>query len=92
MDQFELGHVMVSTTTNGGHTPEFWAEQATNKICSVSDSAPEHIKQQANAFRNAIYDVVLSAMKSAVASDRVTISATLSLQGHDDMAKIVKEL
>ena len=29
---FELGNVMVSTTTNKGHDPEFWAAEITKKI------------------------------------------------------------
>ena len=28
---FELGKISVHTTHNRGHTPEFWAEQATKK-------------------------------------------------------------
>jgi hypothetical protein len=31
-------------------------------------------------------------MKNAVASDRVTIRGLLASQGHEDMAKIIKEL
>ena len=35
---FKLGTVMVSTTENKGHDPEFWAEQITNKIVGISSS------------------------------------------------------
>jgi len=31
-------------------------------------------------------------MKSAIASDRVTLTGLLTAQGHEDMAKIIKEL
>lgn len=89
---FQLGNILVSTTDFGGHKPEFWAEKATHKICSISADAPEHVKEQAMAFRREIYAVTLRAINSAIASDRVTISSTLSQQGHKDMAKIVKEL
>ena len=89
---FEIGNVMVSTTNNKGHDPEFWAEQITNKIVSVSANAEPHVRQQALAFRSYIYDVILAGTNSAIASDRVTIRGLLSAQGHEDMANIIKEL
>ena len=89
---FEIGNVMVSTTNNKGHDPDFWAEQITNKIVSVSANAEPHVRQQALAFRSYIYDVILAGTKSAIASDRVTIRGMLSAQGHEDMANIIKEL
>ena len=52
---FVLGQVGVTTTNNKGHDPEFWATQATKKICDISDNAPAHIKQQALAFQNQVY-------------------------------------
>jgi len=88
----QLGQVMVSTTENRGHTPEFWAEQITKKICSISDNAPDHIRQQARAFQNNVYTVVLNGVKSAIDSDRVTIRGLLDSQGHKDMADIIKQL
>jgi hypothetical protein len=54
----ELGSVMVETTQNKGHDPEFWAEQITKKICDISADAAPHIRQQAEAFQNYIYTIV----------------------------------
>lgn len=88
----ELGSVMVFTTDNEGHSPEFWAERITNKIVSVSENAEPHVRQQALAFRKYIYDVVLSGIGNAITSDRVTIRGKLIAQGHEDMANIIKEL
>jgi hypothetical protein len=88
----QLGQVMVSTTSNKGHDPEFWAEQVTNKICGISDHAPEHVRQQALAFRKAVYDIVLRGILNGVASDRTTVVGLLRSQGHEDMASIIKEL
>ena len=50
----QLGQVTVSTTNNKGHDPEFWAEQVTNKICGISEHAPDHVRQQALAFRKTV--------------------------------------
>jgi len=87
-----LGQVFVSTTENKGHDPEFWAEQTTNKILGISAEAAPHIRMQAEAFRNQLYTLILLGIKSAIASDRVTIRGLLSQQGHEEMANIIKEL
>ena len=89
---FVLGKVGVTTTDGKGHDPEFWATQATKKICDVSANAPEHIKQQALAFQNQVYTVILHSIKNAINSKNVTYVNLLRQQGHDDMANIIKEL
>lgn len=89
---FQLGNVMVSTTQNKGHDPEFWAEQVTNKIVGISETAAPRIRQQAEAFRSHVYQVILLGMKNSIKSDRVTLSNKLRQQGHEDMANIIKEL
>jgi hypothetical protein len=88
----QLGQVGVHTTQNKGHDAEFWAEQATKKICEISMDAPEHVKQQAIAFQNQVYTVILHSIKNAINSNNVTYVNLLRQQGHDDMAKIIKEL
>ena len=90
--RIELGQDMVSTTENKGHDPEFWARETTRKILGISEEAAPHIRMQAEAFRNQIYTLILMGMKSAIASDRVTVRGLLESQGHGDMAKIIKEL
>jgi uncharacterized membrane protein len=88
----KLGEVSVHTTDNKGHDPEFWAVQVTNKICGISEHAPEHVRQQALAFKNTVYDIVLRGIRSGIASDRTTVVNLLRSQGQDDMANIIKEL
>jgi|TARA_R110000822_G_scaffold30523_2_gene88950 hypothetical protein len=88
----QLGQVSVSTTNNKGHDPEFWAEQVTNKICGISEHAPEHVRQQALAFRDAVYSIVLRGIESGIESDRTTVVGLLRRQGHNDMANIIKKL
>ena len=89
---FQLGRVTVETTNYGGHSPEFWAKQATKKICDISSDAPKHIQQQAEAFRDHIYIVILSSIKNAITSDRTSMVESLRRQGHEGMAAIVKQL
>ena len=88
----QLGSVSVGTTSHKGHDPEFWAEQITKKICSISENAAPHIRQQAEAFQNYIYTIVLHGIKNAITSDRTTMINLLMNQGHEDMADIIKEL
>ena len=89
---FVLGNIEVHSTQNKGHDPEFWAAQATKKIVSISENAPEHIKQQAVAFQNQVYTVILYTIKNAIESRDTTLINLLREQGHEDMAKILKEL
>ena len=89
---FVLGKVDVHATQNKGHDPEFWAAQATKKICDISDNAPEHVKQQALAFQKQVYNVILYTIKNAIKSQNTTYANLLEKQGHSDMAKILKEL
>ena len=89
---FVLGKVEVHSTKNKGHDAEFWAAQATKKICDISDNAPAHVKQQALAFQNQVYTVILYTIKNAIKSQNTTYANLLEKQGHSDMAKILKEL
>jgi|TARA_R110000751_G_scaffold74394_2_gene150402 hypothetical protein len=88
----QLGQVQVATTDNKGHAPEFWAEQVTNKICGISQHAPDHVRQQALAFKKVVHDTVLRGIQSGIASDRTTVISLLRAQGHTDMADIIKEI
>ena len=90
--EFQLGSISVHSTENEGHSPEFWAAQATKKICDYSTEAPEHIKQQAHAFQKQVYTVILHSIKNAIKSKNTTYVNLLKKQGHSDMADIIKEL
>ena len=87
-----VGKVDVHATEGKGHDPEFWAAQATKKICDISIDAPEHVKAQAVAFQNQIYTVILYTIKNAIESRDTTLINLLIKQGHGDMARIIKEL
>ena len=86
----ELGMVEVATTKFGGHPPEFWAEQLTDKIVGISNDNEEHIKAQARAYKDLIYQVCLIYIKNALKSYKATLIQDLSGQGSEDIAKIIK--
>ena len=87
-----LGNISVETQQNRGHPPEYWAERATQKICGISEDAAPHIKQHAEAFRLSIYTTILYYIKQSINSERCTMRNLLVNQGHEDLAKILKEL
>jgi len=90
--EMAMGMIEVATSQNGGHSAEFWAERCTNRICGISETAEGHIRQQAQEFRLAIYETILYHIKNAINSERCTMRNSLSAQGHEDLAKILKEL
>jgi hypothetical protein len=87
-----LGLIEVATQQNRGHSPEFWAEKCTARICGISEDAEPHIRQQAEAYRLAIYSTILYYIKEAINSERCTMRNMLISQGNNDLANILKEL
>jgi len=88
----EIGPVTVMTTQNRGFTPEEIAERALQKIIYIGEQSHPVIVEQAKAFRGHIKEVLVQYLKEAQQSERTTIKAKLSLQVHDDLAKIIGEL
>lgn len=88
----ELGMVEVATTKFGGHPPEFWAEQLTDKIVGVSDNNEEHVKAQARAYRDLIYQVCLIYIKNALKSYKATLIQELIKNDGEDLAEIIKRI
>ena len=58
----------VYTSTNGPLSPEQLAEMAANEIVSVSDTAPQPIRYQANIFRGEIEKVIAKYMRQGINS------------------------
>tara|TARA_R110000751_G_scaffold85008_1_gene169806 strand:- start:1 stop:294 length:294 start_codon:yes stop_codon:yes gene_type:complete len=87
-----LGAIEVVTQTNRGHPVEFWAEKCTARICGISEDAAPHIRQQAEAYRLAIYNTILYYIKESINSERCTIKNILVSQGNEELANILQEL
>jgi len=88
----EVGNVVVATTQNKGHDPEFWAKTASDRIVSVGGNGHPLIAQQAEAFKQSVETTVSFYIKEAIKSDRTTLIAELERQGHGDMANIIRSL
>ena len=90
--EISIGNLGVKTTNHRGHTPEEIAEMATDKIISVSDTAPNEIKAQAHAFKNVCYKIIAYYMHEAIKNHMCTIGNQLEQQGHKDLAEIIRRL
>ena len=88
----EVGSVVVATTQDKGHDPEFWAKAASDRIVSVGGNCHPLISQQAEAFKESVEATVSFYIKEAIKSDRTTLIAELERQGHEDMASIIRSL
>ena len=93
-EQFEttLGDLGVTTTDYRGHSIEEVAKMATDKLISVSDSAPEPIRLQAHAFKEKCQKVITHYMQEAVNNHICTVCNILEKQGQQDLANIIRRL
>ena len=88
----EVGSVVVATTQDKGHDPDFWAKAAADRIVSVGGNCHPLIAQQAEAFKESVQATAVFYIKEAIKSDRTTLIAELERQGHADMANIIRSL
>lgn len=87
-----IGPFIVKTTTDRGFTVEEIAENLLDKLIFISSDSHPAIREQAVAFKDRIRPAIIHYMQQAVRSDRTTLAAQLSKQGHDDMAEIIRRL
>ena len=86
----DIGIIEVATSNYGGHPPEFWAKQLTDKIVGYSDNNEQHIKDQARAYKDLIYEVSLIYIKNAIKSYKASLIQGLTQGDAQDLAKIIK--
>ena len=82
----------VYTTEHRGFTPEEIAERAVPKVVSVAEGADPEVREQAEAFKNRLFHVIVKACNDAIESDRTTLANLFTQQGHEDMADILRRL
>ena len=87
-----VGSVNVMTSDKGGLTNEQVADLAVDKIVSISDEAPAHIRQQANQFREHLKKVMYNYLLLARREERGSIIQVLESSGHKEMAEYIRRL
>tara|TARA_R100001015_G_C4609944_1_gene165255 strand:+ start:1213 stop:1500 length:288 start_codon:yes stop_codon:yes gene_type:complete len=88
----QAGKVNVMTSDKGGLSNEQLADLAVDKIVSISDDAPSHIRQQANQFREHLKKVLYHYLLLARNEERGTIIQALRSSGHKEMAEYIRRL
>jgi len=88
----EVGKVNVQTSTNGGLTNEQIADLAVDKLVSVSDKAPDHIRQQALVFKENVKKLVYHYLLLARKEERSSIVHILRSNGQKELAEYIRRL
>ena len=73
-----------------GFTPEEIADIAIERIISIGKESHPAIRDQALAYKEYIYQQLVSALKQAVRSDRTTLANRLRDAGHPELTKILE--
>ena len=84
-----VGSVMVMSTQGRGFTPEEIAERALDKIIYVGSSTHPAIRDQAEAFKDSIRQVLIHYMHEAVRSHNVTLVNKFQQLGHPELIPIL---
>ena len=88
----QAGKVNVMTSDKGGLTNEQIADLAVDKIVSISDEAPAHIRQQANQFREHLKKVLYHYLVLARKEERGSIIQVLRSNGQKELAEYIRRL
>lgn len=85
----EVGNVMVMSTQGRGFTPEEIAERALDKIIYVGSNTHPAIREQAEAFKDSIRNVLIYYMHEAIRSHNVTLVNKFNQAGHPELVPIL---
>ena len=88
----QAGNVNVMTSDKGGLNNEQIADLAVDKIVSISDQAPPHVRQQANQFREHLKKVLYHYLLLARKEERASIVHILRSNGQKEMAEYIRRL
>jgi hypothetical protein len=88
----QLGSVVVKTSEQGGLSNEQIADLAVEKIASVSENAPPHLKEQAKLFKEQLKGIIHHYLLLARKEERGTIIQALRSSGHKEMAEYIRRL
>lgn len=85
----DVGNVMVMATEGRGFTPEEVAERALDKIIYVGSHTHPAIRDQAEAFKDSIRQVLIQYMHEAIRSHNVTLVNKFKQAGHPELIPIL---
>ena len=85
----DVGNVMVMATEGRGFTPEEIAERALDKIIYVGSHTHPAIREQAEAFKDSIRQVLIHYMHEVVRSHNVILVNKFNQAGHPELIPIL---
>lgn len=85
----QAAQVQVIATSGRGHSVEQIADLCLVRIIGVADTAPEAIRLQAYAFREAIRPVLVYYMNQAIRSNKTTLYNQLREAGQHEAAEVI---
>ena len=88
----EIGNVVVKTSEQGGLNNEQIADLAVEKIASVSEDAPSHLKEQAKLFKEQLKGIIHHYLLLARKEERATIMQALRSSGQKETAEYIRRL
>jgi|TARA_Y100000592_G_scaffold86440_1_gene139763 hypothetical protein len=88
----ELGNVIVKTSEKGGLNNEQIADLAVDKIASISEDAPSHLKEQAKLFREQLKGIIHHYILLARKEERASIIQVLRSNGQKETAEYIRRL
>ena len=88
----QLGSVVVKTSEQGGLNNEQIADLAVEKIASVSEDAPPHLKEQAKLFKEQLKGIIHHYIILARKEERATIMQALRSSGQKETAEYIRRL
>ena len=88
----QLGSVVVKTSEQGGLSNEQIADLAVEKIASVSDNAPPHLKEQAKLFKEQLKGIIHHYLLLARKEERASIIQALRSSGQKETAEYIRRL
>ena len=86
-----LGEIKAMCVSGRGFTPEELAENALDRIISISSNADPVIRQQAEAFRQHIRAVLVSYGNQCVRSNHTTLANRLRDAGHPELTQLLEK-
>lgn len=87
-----VGDVSVTVRNFRGMSPEEITEEAMKRILDVRGNPPEIVRQQLEAFKGHLKEVLLEFFRDAQRHERANIYGALMRNGAAEMAKIIKDL
>tara|TARA_R110000796_G_scaffold230767_1_gene348491 strand:- start:1799 stop:2092 length:294 start_codon:yes stop_codon:yes gene_type:complete len=86
----EVGPVYVETSQNGGLSSEQIASLCSRRLMYISEDAPPEIREQANAFKIRVENLLLGYIQEAKRSERDRCVQIALNGGYNDLADLLR--